>query len=41
MYGHDGDVTRAILTYFSSPFLRSLHIKLELNWPSGLRKEDV
>ena len=43
IYGHGshlGHVTRTILTNFGSPILRSLHMKLEFNWPSGFRGED-
>ena len=39
--GHLGHETRTILTNFSSRVLRSLHMKFELNWPSGFKGEVV
>ena len=39
--GHLGHVTCTIYRDFLSNFLRKLHIKFGLDWPSGFREEDV
>ena len=38
---HLGNVTRTIWTNFRSRVLRSLRMKFEFNWPSGIRGEDA
>ena len=38
---HLGHVTSTIYTNFRSPFLRMLHMKFGLDWPSGFRGEDL
>ena len=39
--GHLGHVTTNICKNFLSHTIWRLHIKFELSWPSGFRKEDV
>ena len=39
--GHLGNVTLTIYTNFCSPYLRMLHMKINFDWPSGFRGEDV
>ena len=39
--GHLGHVTLTIHIKFHSPFLRMLHTKIDYDWPSGIREEDL
>ena len=37
--GHLGHVTKISRTKFQSHYARRLHIKFQLDWPSGFREE--
>ena len=39
--GHLGHLTRIPSTNFRSPYPMRLHIKFGLDWPRGIRGEDV
>ena len=39
--GHLGQVTQMPRTDFRSPYRRRLHIIFGIDWPSGLREEDI
>ena len=39
--GHLGHVTKTIFINLCPLFLRSLHIKICFDWPSGFKEEDL
>ena len=39
--GHLGHVTWILQSNFRSPYPWLLHIKLQFDWPSGFREEDL
>ena len=44
IYSHGGQlghVTLTIYIHFHSPFLRMLHMKFGVDWPSGIREKDL